>query len=395
MQLGWIDFSRNERNKIMQTLKMLEKSTALDELGIGVIRDRYADILFPGISTLQERAKYFVLIPYLFALAENEKFRKAIDVLPWIHRQEDLLVPTLEKNSKDHSGIIGRLTHKRGRSVKIKPSSIYWNGIRTYEILMDEQLSISNVCGIIYEKQSRKNSVTIKTETNRRDGEGFDDETALNENMPLFSTSMPGYNLMTGAAIELTKEESKYLYKKMTTAAKSRDSLLAYMLKEKCLLPKFDDINTALLPEKLRIVVQLAKDFADFIVGAHIRYNVIFSRSLEGNEDLAMSEKYREWQGQFPFNSFNLEAVLTNVNCDPGLRVFLEKFYEASKNRNDDIVDKLIIQREKVKKMDRSKLNNPQEYRYNSESPIHNYKLDYRYGTALTIVRDILDGMEG
>jgi hypothetical protein len=36
MQLGWIDFSRSERNKIIQTLKMLEESTALDELGIGV-----------------------------------------------------------------------------------------------------------------------------------------------------------------------------------------------------------------------------------------------------------------------------------------------------------------------------------------------------------------------
>ena len=50
----------------MQTLKLLEESTALEVLGIGVIRDGYADILFPGISTLQTRAKYFVLTPYIF-----------------------------------------------------------------------------------------------------------------------------------------------------------------------------------------------------------------------------------------------------------------------------------------------------------------------------------------
>ena len=57
MQIGFIDFSKEERNKILATLKLLGTQTALDELGIGVIRDAYADILFPGISTIQTRAK--------------------------------------------------------------------------------------------------------------------------------------------------------------------------------------------------------------------------------------------------------------------------------------------------------------------------------------------------
>ena len=39
MRFGWIDFSREERNKIMHTLKKLEEHDVLDELGIGVIRD--------------------------------------------------------------------------------------------------------------------------------------------------------------------------------------------------------------------------------------------------------------------------------------------------------------------------------------------------------------------
>ena len=152
MQLGWIDFSRSERNKIIQTLKMLEESTALDELGIGVIRDGYADILFPGVSTLQTRAKYFVLLPYLFAMAERQNFKRSSEILPWMHRQEDLLVPTLIKNSEDTTGVIGLRAHKQGKSVKVKSSSIYWNGMRTFEILRDEHLSISNVCNIIYGK---------------------------------------------------------------------------------------------------------------------------------------------------------------------------------------------------------------------------------------------------
>lgn len=37
LQIGFIDFSREERNKVLATLRMLGTQTALDELGIGVI----------------------------------------------------------------------------------------------------------------------------------------------------------------------------------------------------------------------------------------------------------------------------------------------------------------------------------------------------------------------
>lgn len=389
MQLGWIDFSRNERNKIIQTLKMLEESTALDELGIGVIRDGYADILFPGISTLQTRAKYFVLLPYLFAMAERQSFKRSSEILPWMHRQEDLLVPTLIRNSEDTTGVIGLRAHKQGKSVKVKSSSIYWNGMRTFEISRDEHLSISNVCNIIYGKQLRKNSVEIKTETKWSNNDGFDDETAANENMPLFSSIMPDYSVMTEAAIELNKAEAEYLYQKMTTAVKSRASLLAFMLREKCLFPSFQDINEEILPDELQRSVRLAKSFAHFISGAHTRYNVIFSNG----EDAYQIDAYREWQETFDFDSFHLSDVLSEINSNPLTNAFLKEFYELSKTGYNEAVDKLIIQREKTIKRERAKLGNPQEYRY--DKPVHDYLLNYRYGTAYTIVNDILSGLEG
>lgn len=71
MEIGFIDFSQGERNRILSTLRLLGDQTALDELGIGSVRDAYADLLFPGISTLQTRAKDFVLIPCLFAQDER------------------------------------------------------------------------------------------------------------------------------------------------------------------------------------------------------------------------------------------------------------------------------------------------------------------------------------
>lgn len=66
MQIGYIDFSKEERDKVLATLKLLTVPSALDELGIGRIRDAFANKLFPGLSTIQTRAKYYVIIPYLF-----------------------------------------------------------------------------------------------------------------------------------------------------------------------------------------------------------------------------------------------------------------------------------------------------------------------------------------
>ena len=375
----------------MQTLRMLEESTALDELGIGVIRDAYSDILFPGISTLQTKAKYFVLIPYLFGMAERENFKRSADILPWLQRQEDLIVPVLMKNSNDITGIIGHLAHRRGKSVKAKPSGIYWNGMRTYEILRNDSLSISNVCNIIYGKQTRKNAVTIKTETKRHGNDGFDDETAINENTPIFSAIRSQYAVMSETGIDLTKEEAIFLYDKITKAQKSRDSLLAFMLREKLLFSDFDSINDSVLPNTLAVNVRLAKDFADFIFGAHICYNVIYSENMDADK----INDYQKWQDSFDFNAFDISAVLSRVNCDIHTTAFLEGFYEAAKAKDNEIAEKLIINREKAKKSDRAKLGKPQEYRYDSGRPVHYYKLNYRYPTAKTIISDILSGLEG
>ena len=108
MQIGWVDFSKTERDKVVSILRLLGTQTALDELGIGTVRDAFSDMLFPGISTLQTRAKYFVILPYLFAQAENHRFKHRRDVLAYIHNEEFALVKTLVKNSGPEAyGIVG------------------------------------------------------------------------------------------------------------------------------------------------------------------------------------------------------------------------------------------------------------------------------------------------
>ena len=86
MPLGWIDFSKSERNKVLSVLDLLMEAGTLDELGIAPIRDGYANIFFPGTSTLQSRAKYFLIVPYALKELECSNETDSEKVNRWLLR---------------------------------------------------------------------------------------------------------------------------------------------------------------------------------------------------------------------------------------------------------------------------------------------------------------------
>lgn len=387
MQIGFIDFSKEERNKILATLKLLGTQTALDELGIGVIRDAYADILFPGISTIQTRAKYFVLIPYLFERAASQKLSSGRELYKWLTVNEDKMVETLVQNSdSEETGIIGKNALKQKRVVKMKPSSIYWNGLRTFEIVRNAGISLSAACNVTWSSAQKKNEAEPKI-----DGETFDDMTAGQDNSVLFSPILPDYDFEKASAITLTRKEAEFLADKITKALLSQNTLLAFLIKNKLNCNSFDEIPEDILPPEMRHDYLLAKDFSDFIIGAHIRYNIIFSNY----HDEEMLDEFDSWRNTFLNRDFDLNAVLGRISCNYSTAKFCADFLDSVYKNDLQTMDELIIAREKAVKGDRSKLCKPKEYQYNYDRPVHFYRLDFRFGTAKTIIDDIIKGLEG
>lgn len=387
MQIGFIDFSKEERNKILATLKLLGTQTALDELGIGVIRDAYADILFPGISTIQTRAKYFVLIPYLFQKAAKQHLQNGTQVQKWIIAAEDKLVGTLVGNSgTGENGIIGKNALKQKRTVKMRPSSIYWNGLRTFEIIRDAGVSLSAACSITAASSGKKAELTVKT-----DGETYDDVEAASCDSVLFSPLSPENDFEREASILLTKKEAEFLSYQISHAKLTKNTLLDFLIKTKLCCNSFDEIPVDILPPALKRDYLLAQDFSDFIIGAHIRYNVIFSEY----KDEEMKDEWNQWRNAFATRKFNLDEILARISCGDFTQKFCREFLALAYENNDKAIDELIIHREKQVKGDRAKLCKPTEYRYNYDRPIHFYRLDFRFGTAKAIIRDIITGLEG
>lgn len=390
MEIGFIDYSKDERNMILSTLKLLGDHTALDELGIGSVRDAYSDILFPGISTLQTRAKYLVLIPYLFAqaedLAKHGKLRSGKEMLHWLRMTEDKLVETLVKNSESGvTGIIGSNALRQKRTVKVKPSSIYWSGLRTLGILRNQRMSLSSACAAVVQQGKQKSEIDVKT-----DGECYDDQTASNLGSSLFLPIRPDYAIEKDAKITLTQKEATYLESSILRSIMTKDSLLAFLIKKRIVCNSFEDVPVEILPHQLRRDYLFADAFSRFIYGAHLRYNIIYSDYADG----IMESEFHTWRQEFLSQPFELDPILNRVSCNPALATFCRNFLDAV-NRNDlSAMDDLIVARELHVKGDRAKLRKPHEYQYDPQRPVHYYKLDFRFNRASVIIRDILTGLE-
>ncbi len=80
MKLGFINFSTEEQLKMHQVMQAIQEHQAIDELGLGRIRDAFSNKLFPGISTLHNRAKYYAILPSLFLEAEKGTYKSANEV---------------------------------------------------------------------------------------------------------------------------------------------------------------------------------------------------------------------------------------------------------------------------------------------------------------------------
>ena len=142
MPLGWIDFSKSERSKVLSVLDLLSEGGTLDELGIAPVRDGFANLFFPGTSTIQTRAKYFMIVPYALKDLEYSSETNPNRMLRTFDEVErkcgEILV-----SGEDREGIIGNRYLSQNQWVKRTPADIYWAGLRNYGIFTGGNISLS------------------------------------------------------------------------------------------------------------------------------------------------------------------------------------------------------------------------------------------------------------
>lgn len=403
MQLGWIDYSRQERDTIKELLKILGEPSSVDELGVGIVRDSISDLLYPGTSVLHTRAKYYILIPELFKKAMKSGLTTMPEVRKLIDSDQDKIARALrraidEETGTKASGIIGG---RSDRAVKMKPARIYWNAMRTTEMLCYPTLSFDDACMAVASYNRKSQNVSIKYES---DEAGGDAEDAGLNGFSLFNTPCKQNidDFIANPTLHLTGGEAMYLMEQFKRPFIMKNTLMEYCLKTKQSFAgtAFSDIEIQSdMPSVLAHNIELAKEFADFIYGAYIVYNLLFFEN--GGENATeeqkqyLEDKYSEWKQQtcgIPNRDEILRLVRNHENYKSALNKFLVDFEKAVLANDTDVCS----DEEKMFVRDRERFCKRSKAKIGTESPyqaIQSFPMNYRHSTGQVIIEDILKGL--
>ena len=127
--LTWVDHDPAARERSLRILALFQEKESRDELGLGGIRDSFADQLFPGTSTIQTRLRYMLFVPWLYTRLEKQRVPPSEFAARADRVERALVTPLLA--SDDRSGVFGAVA---GRVLKRLPSSVYWAGLGAWGI---------------------------------------------------------------------------------------------------------------------------------------------------------------------------------------------------------------------------------------------------------------------
>ncbi len=392
MSIGWIDFSKDERNKVINVIHLLDEQGAVDELGIGTIRDAFADYFFPGTSTVQTRAKYFLIVPYVLLEAGSGKYGSDISsILRRIDNEERTCRDILIKTSSD--GVIGSQDPKSW--VLRTPSNIYWTGIKRLGIFK-ESLSVKEyIQQSLIQRSSKKAKEFGNREKDAEENERDDFDAGDITSIQFWSLGNTYHNnWRDNLTIDLLPEEAAFLRTKIITS--QRGSLFAFILKNNITLDKYnsfgaltEDIKDSVEPE-LRYMMELANDFNNLVSIITTRFNLIVfeGKNRRAREKWAVLSKDLNRRCKV-----NLKEVFNRLSVrNTKVKEFLLTVQKEICEGDITAVDKLIINREtSLKGTKRAKVCRIGEYREPNYRWIGIDILDYRFTPAKIIIHDIMN----
>ncbi len=209
--IAWLDISAEEQRRAREFLALFTQAESRDELGLGQIRDTFSNTLFPGISVIQTRARYFLYVPWLY-LDGQRRGKSGEELERWVATRERRLIEVLRTAGTAAGDIDGLIGAVAGERLKILPSSIYWNGLTTFGIL-------------------RRDVIAAHLGADRvRRASSESDELAERESS-LWSPSIPqppdGFPEQVDTAFALRPAEAQWLVERIKQSGATRDSLLA------------------------------------------------------------------------------------------------------------------------------------------------------------------------
>jgi hypothetical protein len=378
-----------------------EKST-VDELGLGTIRDAFADSLFPGTSTLHSRARYFLFIPWVYRQLEHDRVRGA-QMDDRARKLQTALVDALLAGGESE-GVIGI----EARAKLIRPPSIaYWNGLRRFGVRRFE--------GSVEQYHASIDGWYARGAPRRgEDGELLEAaKSNWDPNLPEAPNS-----LWDRTSFALAPAEADYLRERILVSVPG--SLLALCLRHPRNLRSVDRPwavpGLSTLEGPLRDTVEEARRFALLMQGAVLLYNIMLAEAAakSGLRDASLVDEYRDQYGKWVDGrirpeldslrawsaSGTLWATIAGLahQTSPGARRFArdwmaEALADPWGAPDREAPRQLVIRRERLLKRSLARLASQSALeRWSGASGLG--ELTYRWPNARTLIVDILDGIK-
>ena len=272
---GWLDYDQREADRMLEVFAAFDDKDTIDSLGIGVIRDTLSDQLFPGISTVQTRARYFLFVPWICQLLEAERVPPA-KFDQRLRELEVALIESLRPQEGPDRGVIGYRARKRLARL---PSSVYWNGLQVFG-LRKMRLSTAEYRAIA----GRLAAVDAATGVDDDDGPVIARRRMWD---PTIAPLMPAGFPFAPISLTLSGEESELLAEKI--AISCPDTMIGQLARDLSIDRTAEEpwqVQVSNPGPHLSEALRHARNFSELIEGAQALYNLLLARRAEQHLEL-------------------------------------------------------------------------------------------------------------
>ena len=400
--LTWLDYSEQERRKMLDVIDLFRERETRDELGIGSVRDAVADTLFPGTSTIMTRARYFLIVPWLYRRLEERRVSSA--EVGAKARSAELDLVTAIAQSRDNDGLIGKRAKRR---LKRLPSSVYWQGLRTW--------GICTFPGDQFQYHRSLDPYYRALEQSRRRAPGPDEE----HDEHVFGNWHGGLvpqpaEFPSKCSLTLLKREARYLFDRIRLHPLCANTVLAELAatrRRTAIAFVWEHPSRAELRTELREQLEHAQNFSETLHGPVLLYNLVLAEQTKREEAVkGFTEMLQAWvkiiEGRWQQlttwdrSRFWQLVLARNPHITAGAREFINSWLTLLLEQRDPAALKrstaardLIRTRERRLKKSLARIDNPRAGElWNGASGI--YQIDFRWGVTQRILSDIFAGLE-
>jgi hypothetical protein len=398
----WLDYSERERRKMLEVVDLFKEHDTRDELGIGSVRDSFADQFFPGTSTIMTRARYFLLVAWTYQRLEQKRVPSA-QISERARRAETDLIEAIER-SDDNEGNIGKYAKT---TLKRLPSSVYWQGLGLW--------GIRTFAGAL--SQYHRSLDRYYTRIGRHRGRELerdlehDDLVSPNWHAGLIP---PPKEFPDNCSLTMTCSEAEYISERVRLSPLCAGSLLADLVgrHQRCEPVSFAWLHphSADLPPKLREMLLHAQNFSELMHGAALLYNLILAEQARWDEGIddyrsrfavwvqtleARSRSYTEWIRE----RFWGIAHAGNPRISSATHEFINSWRDLVQSgdpgrlRESQVARRLITDRERRLKKNLARIGNARAQElWNGDSG--SAQLEFRWLISQRLLADIFDGLE-